>query len=116
MAEVDPTGANLSYKSGEIGAPNHRLVVENPRWGQPEGCTQREHRVVPHLRHRVAVGAAVAGAPPPAASRLSQGPRAQCLSTMRPSPRPPATGASGLSRRGVAATLLNSSPALKGPG
>eukprot|EP00959_Pyramimonas_sp_CCMP1952_P340048 7121685-Pyramimonas_sp.AAC.1 len=35
---------------------------------------------------------------------------------MRPSPRPPATGASGLSRRGVAATLLNSSPALKGPG
>eukprot|EP00959_Pyramimonas_sp_CCMP1952_P222056 4642283-Pyramimonas_sp.AAC.1 len=27
--QVDPTGADLGFKSGEIGAPNHRLVVEN---------------------------------------------------------------------------------------
>eukprot|EP00959_Pyramimonas_sp_CCMP1952_P455261 9471291-Pyramimonas_sp.AAC.2 len=30
VPQVDPTaGADLGYKSGEIGAPNHRLLVEN---------------------------------------------------------------------------------------
>ena len=29
VPQVDPTGADLGFKSGEIGAPNHRLVVEN---------------------------------------------------------------------------------------
>eukprot|EP00959_Pyramimonas_sp_CCMP1952_P470474 9496706-Pyramimonas_sp.AAC.1 len=29
VPQVDPTGSDLAYKSGEIGAPNHRLLVEN---------------------------------------------------------------------------------------
>ena len=29
LPQVDPTGADLGYKSGEIGAPNHRLLVES---------------------------------------------------------------------------------------
>ena len=29
VPQVDPTGADLGFKSGDIGAPNHRLVVEN---------------------------------------------------------------------------------------
>ena len=29
IPQVNPTGADLGFKLGEIGAPNHRLVVEN---------------------------------------------------------------------------------------
>eukprot|EP00959_Pyramimonas_sp_CCMP1952_P107117 2239504-Pyramimonas_sp.AAC.1 len=29
VPQVDPTGSELGYKSGEIGVPNHRLLVEN---------------------------------------------------------------------------------------
>ena len=44
VPQVDPTGADLGYKSGEIGAPNHRLLVENVLLGP------LPHVSAPHTR------------------------------------------------------------------
>ena len=44
--QVDPTGVDLGYKSGEIGAPNHRLLAENALYPGVGAITKPQKREI----------------------------------------------------------------------
>ena len=46
LPQVDPTGVDLGYKSGEIGAPNHRLLAENALYLGVGAVTKPQKREV----------------------------------------------------------------------
>eukprot|EP00959_Pyramimonas_sp_CCMP1952_P266523 5571946-Pyramimonas_sp.AAC.1 len=56
VPQVDPTGADLGYKSGEIGAPNHQLqqlLVENVLYLGVGAITKPQKRESVTLQQRV---------------------------------------------------------------